>query len=98
MTDFIEEEHPLIVEEKVEEMPVDPPRGPFVEYEVTYTTRKGKLEIIEDVRGFQFDGGYYFLFIAVEGMPVPQVKVLDLSLPDIRDLQITPIRLIENNG
>jgi hypothetical protein len=56
------------------------------------------MEVIEDILGMQFDRGFYFLFIAVEGMPVPQIRVLDLSSPDIRDLRITPIRLVEQNG
>jgi hypothetical protein len=96
MTDIIDEEHPHIHEDVPEQG--EPPRGPFVEYEATYVNRKGKMELIEDVRGFQFDSGFYFLFVAVEGMPVPQVRVLDLSSPDIRDLRVTPIHLIDQDG
>jgi hypothetical protein len=96
MSDIINEEHPHIHEEAPPQP--EPPRGPFVEYEATYHNRKGKMELIEDVRGMQFDSGFYFLFVAVDGMPVPQVRVLDLSSPDVRDLRITPIHLIEQNG
>jgi hypothetical protein len=97
ITDILDEEHPHIHADE-EPQQGEPPRGPRVEYEATYVNRKGKMELIEDILGFQFDGGFYFLFVLVEGMPVPQVRVLDLSSPDIRDLRVTPIRLIEQNG
>jgi hypothetical protein len=74
-----------------------PPPRPMIDYEATYQDRKGRTVVIEDIRGFQFDSGFYFLYVVVEGMPVPQVRVLDLSSPDVRNMQVMPVRLIEPN-
>ena len=74
----------------------EPRRGPMVEYVASYNNKKGQLTVIQDVRGFQFDGGFYFLFVMVEGFPVPEVHVLDLSSPNVNNLRVTPVNIIEH--
>ena len=76
----------------------EPRRGPMVEYVATYTNKKGARFTIQDIRGFQFDGGFYFLFVPVEGFPVPEVHVLDLNSPNVNNLRVTPVNVIEHES
>lgn len=89
MTEEIEAPH---VHEDVSEDIRKAP-GPVVEYSASFSTKKGQRIVIDDVRGFQFDGGFYFLFVIVDEMPVPEVHVLDLSSPDVVGLKVTPVRV-----
>jgi hypothetical protein len=89
--DHVHEDH-IYEEEPIPQPPQ--PQGPYVVYKVLYQNKKGQIITIEDVRGFQFDRGFYFIFVEVEGMPAPEVRVLDLSSNDVRNVSVIPVRLI----